>query len=218
MVLYGGAFDPPHDGHRRMIERAHQTLPKAKIWILPSPVPAGAQERHKQPTASFEQRLAMCELAFAEVLAKGAAELMDIEVRLPAPNYTVRTLRYCQQTYPGQRWALLIGQDQLQSLASWHEVQTIAEVADLLLVGRGHRTALLDATRSVAAQLGLELKHIAGDCYGWHHTQRYVYLMAGTVSDAASTAIRKNPNQALQKDWLAPAVAEYIQRARLYGQ
>jgi nicotinate-nucleotide adenylyltransferase len=216
VIFYGGTFDPPHVGHQRVVERSCALFPGSRVWISVGPAPAGAGDRHKAPGASFEQRLDMCRLNFAAALKRGEALLTEVETKLPAPNYTVQTLRYCQQNFPGETWALLIGQDQLEQFAAWREPQGILQIADLVVISRGEERALEDALQMLAEQLGLHLDPVGPEHLRWREFGTSVYLLPGSVSDAASRDVRKDPRAFLKKDWLVPEVASYIQRHGLY--
>jgi nicotinate-nucleotide adenylyltransferase len=158
----------------------------------------------------------MCRLNFAAALKRGEALLTEVETKLPAPNYTVQTLRYCQQNFPGETWALLIGQDQLEQFAAWREPQGILQIADLVVISRGEERALEDALQMLAEQLGLHLDPVGPEHLRWREFGTSVYLLPGSVSDAASRDVRKDPRAFLKKDWLVPEVASYIQRHGLY--
>jgi nicotinate-nucleotide adenylyltransferase len=78
-----------------------------------------------------------------------------IELDLPAPSYTVRTLRALAAREPGNRFTLLLGADAARDLPSWFEVEDLPRLADVVTFGRagtapaGHR--LVRRTVSVPA-------------------------------------------------------------------
>lgn len=216
VIFYGGTFDPPHVGHQRVVERTRALFPGSRVWISVGPAPAGAGQKHKAPGATFEQRVEMCRLNFAEALQSGGAFLTDVETKLPAPNYTVQTLRYCQQTFPGETWALLIGQDQLEQFADWREPRDILLLADLVVVSRGQGHTLNAALQTLATKLGLHLDTLGPERLRWRELGTSIYLLPGSVSEAASRDVRKDPSAFLKKDWLVPEVASYIQRHGIY--
>jgi nicotinate-nucleotide adenylyltransferase len=216
VIFYGGTFDPPHVGHLRLVERTCAQFPGSRVWISVGPAPAGASQRHKAPGASFTQRLEMCELNFAAALQSGAALLTDVETKLPVPNYTVQTLRHCHEKYPDETWALLIGQDQLEQFADWREPRDILKLADLVVVSRGQDRSLMEALQTLALKLNLHLDALGPDRLRWRELGTSIYLLPGSVSDAASRDVRKDPSAFLKKDWLVPEVASYIQRHGIY--
>lgn len=216
VILYGGTFDPPHRGHQGMLERARTVFPQSCIWISVAPAPAGAAQQHKAPHASYADRQAMCRLNFADAIKSGAAILTDIESKLPAPNYTVQTLQFCRQQFPGESWALLIGQDQLEQFALWREPLEILKLADLIVVGRGQQCSLEDALQGLAEKLGLHLRELGSDRHCWVEWGSRVYLLPGRVSDAASRELRNALGMQQKNEWLVPEVASYIERHGIY--
>ena len=60
LAVFGGSFDPPHVAHVLVAAWAHATAGADRVLV----VPAGAHPFGKK-SASFEDRVAMCERAFA---------------------------------------------------------------------------------------------------------------------------------------------------------
>jgi nicotinate-nucleotide adenylyltransferase len=59
-----------------------------------------------------------------------------IELTLPAPSYTVRTLRALADREPGNRFTLLVGADAALELGGWYEVEALPELADVVVFAR----------------------------------------------------------------------------------
>src|SRR5262245_25345667 len=59
-----------------------------------------------------------------------------IELGLPTPSYTVRTLRALAEREPGNRFTLLLGADAARDLAAWWEVEALPELADVVVFAR----------------------------------------------------------------------------------
>jgi nicotinate-nucleotide adenylyltransferase len=49
----------------------------------------------------------------------------DIEIRMPAPQYTINTLSALRQREPGNEFTLIIGADNLQNIRRWREYKRI---------------------------------------------------------------------------------------------
>jgi nicotinate-nucleotide adenylyltransferase len=78
--------------------------------------------------ATPEQRAEMLDLAVA---GNPRLRVERIELALPVPSYTVRTLRALAEREPGNRFTLLLGADAVHELSSWYEVEAVPELADL---------------------------------------------------------------------------------------
>src|SRR5436309_16016082 len=80
--------------------------------------------------ASPEQRAAMLDLAVA---GNPRLAVERIELTLPAPSYTVRTLQALAEREPGNRFTLLLGADAAAELAAWWEIEALPALADILV-------------------------------------------------------------------------------------
>ena len=70
VAIYGGSFDPPHIGHVLAVAWALSTAEVDEAWIIPT----WEHAFDKAHEASFDERMAMCRLAFAPFKA---IELLD---------------------------------------------------------------------------------------------------------------------------------------------
>jgi nicotinate-nucleotide adenylyltransferase len=60
----------------------------------------------------------------------------DIEFKLPQPNYTVNTLAHLQDKYPKNEFALIMGEDNLNSLHKWKNYEVILQHHDIYVYPR----------------------------------------------------------------------------------
>lgn len=128
--IFGGAFDPPHAGHRWVVESAlsDPRLALDEVWVVPTWEPP-----HKPAARSaFVERLR----AVRELLRGLRARVLDIEARLGTPSYTVRTLEVLAAESPEHEFTLVMGSDQADLFDSWHEPARIRELAGLAVVPR----------------------------------------------------------------------------------
>jgi nicotinate-nucleotide adenylyltransferase len=128
-ALFGGSFDPVHLGHLVAADVAAETL-GARVRLVP------AREQPFKPNAlgaTPEQRIAMLRLAIAD---NPRLAVEPIELELPTPSYTVRTLRALAEREPGNRFTLLLGADVAQELPAWYEAEAIPALADVVVFAR----------------------------------------------------------------------------------
>jgi nicotinate-nucleotide adenylyltransferase len=128
-ALFGGSFDPVHVGHLIVAEAVADEL-GAAVRLMPArqqPLKATAH------AATPEQRAAMLDLAVA---GNPRLRVERVELDLPAPSYTVRTLRALGEREPGNRFTLLLGADAAQELAGWWEVEALPRLADVVVFAR----------------------------------------------------------------------------------
>jgi len=128
-ALLGGSFDPIHLGHLVVAETAAEAL-GARVRLMPAREQPFKQAEHR---ATGAQRAEMLALAVA---GNPRLTVERIELELPAPSYTVRTLRALGEREPGNRFTLLLGADAARDLPAWFEVDALPALADVVAFGR----------------------------------------------------------------------------------
>ena len=93
--VFGGAFNPIHNGHINMVKEAFTDLKLQTMLIIPTCV---SPHKSNKGLIAFEDRAKMCELAFAKEIEEGKFEISDIEKRIeslesekPDADVTART-------------------------------------------------------------------------------------------------------------------------------
>ena len=118
VLLFGGTFDPPHNGHIHFLKSAIEAAKPARVVVMPACIPP-----HKAASATpATLRLAMCE-CFKPLFP--ALEVSDWEIRQGGKSYTIDTVNMLEQTYPGAAVYLCVGSDMLTTfteLRSWREL------------------------------------------------------------------------------------------------
>ena len=116
ILLYGGSFDPPHNGHLNNLRAAADRVRPDKIVVMP----AGTSPFKQGTNASGALRLEMCRCfaALAQEPGMPPLEVSGWEVAQAAAgsrNYTVLTLEMLARENPGAVLYLAIGSDMLLS-------------------------------------------------------------------------------------------------------
>jgi nicotinate-nucleotide adenylyltransferase len=153
IAFFGGSFDPPHLGHLAVARAARDALGLETVLFAPvgsQPLkPAGS-------TASFEDRVAMTELAIAGE-SGFAISLADAPKVTGEPNYTLETLEEVRDGMPAEcELYCLMGADSFVGLRFWHRAAEIPFVAPLIVASRpgqslGDLKALLPAGLTMEA-------------------------------------------------------------------
>ena len=130
LIIYGGSFDPIHNGHLRIAHAASLYL-NADVVFVPARSP-----RWKTPRASAKDRLKMLRLALKEDFSTAfSIDLFEMNSKQET-NYTIDTVRYFAKKYPDHRLYLLIGADQVNTFDQWKDAKAISEFATPLYVAR----------------------------------------------------------------------------------
>lgn len=136
IALLGGTFDPVHIGHLRIAIRLRE-LGFEHVLMIPNSVPP----HREQPAASGEDRLAMLNLATADL--KGI-ETSEIELQRSEPSYSATTVAELHQNWPEARLTWVMGNDAWNGFDRWNQPETLLEHANILIISRPGDTARTD--------------------------------------------------------------------------
>ena len=131
IAVYSGSFNPLHIGHLAILEYLVNETDFDMVYLVVSPVNP-FKEGKKQTSAEERVRLAKeavqrhsATLAGADGVLKVKVE--DIELSMPAPQYTRRTLDALQTREPENDFTLVIGGDNLAAFTRWRDYDYIIE-------------------------------------------------------------------------------------------
>lgn len=190
--IFGGAFNPVHNGHVRLAEEAVKQLKLKKLLIIPTFV-----SPHKNTAlAPFEDRMEMCRKAFSHI---EGAEICDIEKRLGGTSYTINTVRALKSERPEEQLFLLIGGDMLFSFGEWYKYESLLKETKVCAVARDN-DSLVDMME-FANEMGR------------------VRVLPTKAVEVSSTEIREKAARGGDISQLVPeAVADYIAEKGLYTE
>jgi nicotinate-nucleotide adenylyltransferase len=128
--LFGGTFDPVHNGHLRVAVDAREGLGLDQVRLLPCRLPP----HRAPPQAGPEERLALLELALAgqpDLVADGR------ELEREGPSYTYDTLAGLRTEFGATRpLLLLLGGDAFIELPGWHRWRELTDLAHVVVLQR----------------------------------------------------------------------------------
>jgi len=128
--VFGGTFDPIHNGHLCIAEEARCSLALAEVLFIPARI---SPFKTNQASTSAEDRLAMVQLAIAD---NPAFRVERLEIDRPGPSYTIDTLRILHRQRTNCELYLVLGSDSLASLASWREARALPGLARIAVYPR----------------------------------------------------------------------------------
>jgi nicotinate-nucleotide adenylyltransferase len=220
VALFGGSFDPPHQGHvalaRLAIDRLHLDR------VLMAPVGSQPLKQASQPPASFADRVEMVRLAISGEPGLEAS-LIDAPRSDRRPNYTIHTLkRMKSDLHPNDQLFCLMGADSFLTIGRWYRASELLMSCDFIVASRPGFDL-----RRIAAALPENIA-LASEENQDNDTQNLViglrstakersrlYLLPDLAEEVSATEIRSEL-AAGQSKGLAPAVAAYIAAHRLY--
>lgn len=208
-VFYGGTFDPVHNGHLAIARSARDVL-GATIRLMPA-----ADPPHRAPPgASAHQRARMLDLAVA---GERGLVVDRREFERDARSYTVDTLREVRAEVGDEApIALLVGADSLLDLPLWKDWQALFALAHFVIAERPGKS--LDAGLSPELQAFTAGRWVDGAKALRAAPAGRLLRLGQPLQGESATDIRHRI--ATARPWrslVAPAVAEYIDRHRLYA-
>src|SRR3989344_1384730 len=137
VVLFGGAFNPPHIGHLIVIQQAFEMIPQIdELWLLPDNVGSFGKE-----LAPAKHRLAMTKLLLEELPAHLQAKIR-VETKLIDDQLTGETyenLKILKTAYPSHSFSFLMGSDNVVNFEKWSHWQDLPKVMRFYVYPRnGH--------------------------------------------------------------------------------
>lgn len=182
VALFGGTFDPVHNGHLEVGERAVEALSLDRVIFLPC---RQSPHKERETIASEQERLQLLKLATASL---PWAEVCDWEYHQPSPSYSWRTAEVFQKKWPSAQLFWLMGWDQWKVLPSWNRFDYLAQLVEFIVHARNGQT-------------GQEVSH-PGAC---------AHFVSGNHA-ASSSQIRAllASDSILPKGWLPEQVMEFL--------
>ena len=207
--IFGGTFNPIHNGHLALAHTVLARLHCQQIRFITAALPP-----HKTaPAVTAAQRAAMVSLAIAD---QPAFVLDDCELDRPGTSFTMDTLLTLRQRFPAKSLMLMIGQDSYVKLPTWHRWRELLDVAHLLVIHRAHSATHLDLH---AEHHGKAVKlEYAGQRFAETSHGSLSYLTV-TPPDISSTRVRAQlmTGDASVCNDIPPSVWQYIQQHQLYA-
>jgi nicotinate-nucleotide adenylyltransferase len=211
-VLYGGTFDPVHNGHLA-IARAVRDALDAEVHLVPAADPPHKGDTH----ADAEQRATMLELAVA---GEPGLKVDRRELRRCGPSWTLDTLLELRaEVGPRAPLVWLVGSDSLLQLHTWHRWRELFDHAHILAVQRPGSALDSEWIEHRAPAVHARIAP------GWRDATAlprspaggFAVFTLGQLREESSTELRRRIRSGEPwRNWVPDAVADYIIENRLY--
>ncbi len=193
--IYGGSFNPVHNGHIHLAKAAADEFGLDRIYLVPSKI---SPHRSSAEYAAEEDRLEMLRLACG---ADERLRVCDYELKSERVSYSIYTLEHFRREFPDSELFLLVGSDMLLSFDKWYRFEDILSQAALCVVSRQ------DGDMAELEQKAQELRKFGN-----------ILISRSAPLEISSTEIRKkiakNSNFAC---YLDENVVQYIRSRDLYS-
>ncbi len=186
--VFGGSFNPVHNGHLLLAEHAAKQLGIDRVLFMIDRIPP-----HKTLAegATDDQRLEILRLSVSDY-PNFTVDTMELERE--GPSYTVDTLRELKCRQPDSQLYFFMGSDMLNSFLGWRCPEEIAKLATLVCTVRGGQNGgEAESAEILQKQLGATV------------------ILLDEVSDLSSTTVRNRIHDALPITGMVPdKAAHYI--------
>ena len=192
IALFGGSFDPIHNGHLFVIEELLSSARFEKFIVIPAGNPW-----QKSVAASAAHRLAMVEIALKDCMSKyRELEISRFEIEDSRPSYAFQSIDYFTMQNPGDNLVWIIGSDAFAKIDEWKEIEQVAKSVEFLVITRpGQKLESAKVAKSIT------------------YSQ-----MEMNALDISSTKVRNLIKTSEPFDSLVPAgVAAYIKSQGIYA-
>ena len=194
--IFGGTFDPVHQGHMVIAEQVRVELGLERVVFVPGGIPP-----HKEASsvrASAEDRFDMVEAAVA---GNERFSVDRVEVDAGRAMHSVDTVRILKERAPEDEWFFVTGADEVSNLLTWKEPDRLLE-----------EVVMVAATRP-----GYDLSKLEHLEAGLRNFDR-IFPVECTRVDISATGIRRRLLQGKSVRYMVPeGVYEIIEDRGLYG-
>lgn len=179
--IFGGSFDPPHNGHLIAAQAAAEQLNLDKVLLIPT-----ANQPHK-PDGAKASAAFRWKMVCAAVEGSNLFEPCRIELDRKGLSYTVDTIHTLRESYPSKDYELycLIGLDSLSEIESWRDPEELFRLVNVAALARGS-----NHSRSQSEY------------------QRKAIILDTPLIDISSTEIRNRIHCGLPIRWMVPEAVE----------
>lgn len=218
--IYGGTFDPVHNGHFKVAEAALDAFALDRMLFIPAFAPP---HKRKQNISSPFHRLAMLALATAD---SPRMFVSTIELESPSRPYTIETLGRLQAELQPVRLFFVMGADSFRDVTSWREYEAILSGYDVIVATRPG--SHVGGNEGIAGHLAPRLQKRITDLRGGAYPSSRdlanedpesprIYLTDYVAVDVSATGVREAVEQGRSIDEMVPpSVAAYIEKYDLY--
>jgi nicotinate-nucleotide adenylyltransferase len=132
--LFFGSFNPVHIGHMAIAGFMKEYTDLDQVWFVISPQ---NPFKNKESLLADHHRFYLVEMAIGDNLSMKPT---DIEFKRPVPSYTVDTMALLTEKYPDNKFILILGEDNLNTLHKWKNADHLVKLYPLYIYPRRDKT------------------------------------------------------------------------------
>ena len=128
IAVYSGSFNPLHIGHLAIMKHLIEKAGFDMVYLIVSPKnPLKDSISSDSATDRYNAAIEAVIRHFGTEASSGTSvvKVDDIELTMPEPHYTIRTLKALQEREPDNEFTLVMGADNLAGIRRWKEYRQI---------------------------------------------------------------------------------------------
>ena len=211
--VYGGTFDPIHNGHLAVARAAGSFLKLDELLIVPAYRPP---HKSQQVISETFHRYTMAAIA---ILEDPAIRVSTIELEAPDKPYTFETLARLRERYePDTKLFFLMGADSFLELNTWREPERLLKEASIVVAARPGSDMRWDHLEEPLSSRVRDTRNISlSDPSSLDSGENMILLTELVLEDISATEIRDKVGRGESIKGLVPEpVAAYINKYELY--
>ena len=194
--IMGGTFNPIHNGHLMLAEKALRQIPLDEVLFMPS---GNSYMKADQKVESGKIRADMTALAIQDNLS---FKLSTMELEREGNTYTYQTLERLRKENPDTEYYFILGADSLFQMTQWASPERIFANCCILAAVRNDKTTadMKDRIRLLEKEYGANIR-----------------ILQISHMDISSSAIRRKvaAGESIEGD-VPESVRIYIEKRGLY--
>lgn len=184
--LFGGSFNPPHEGHRAVSLLALRRLRLDRVWWLVSPTNPLKDPHELAPLAERVE-------AARKIGQHPRIAVTVLEAAIGA-TYTHQTISYLKRRCPGVHFVWLMGADNFRLFDRWQRWRDIARLVPIAIIDRPGSTLTALHGRAADALAPYRRDETDGGLLAMASPPAFLFLH-GPRSPMSSTALREKPRR-----------------------
>lgn len=197
--FFGGSFNPPHNGHKKIIKNCVNHF--NKCLIIPNKV---SPDKIQKSSINSLHRIEMLNLLFDK--DKVEIDLFEINSKDDI-SYTCNTIKYLKDKYYDCSLTMILGEDQLVDLKKWYNYEYIIKNVNIFCFKRFTEKALVSNKKKIKNIIKKDLDNFNNTLKSFEYDCHF-----------SSTEIRDKIKfkQSIAKNMISEKVMAYIKGNNLY--
>ncbi len=216
--LFGGTFNPIHNGHIKVICHVKQKFGLNEIYVIPSALPP-----HKPDInlAAANDRLKMVRCAIKNIPGLTAS---DIEIKRTGPSFTIDTINQLQKNISCHSAAiktelyLIMGSDAFFDIPTWKKtIEIFSQVPVIVMIRAGEKRNINNLASLIKDMISDKYYYDRNSNAFQNPGMKTIYIHKVPDIAISSTMIRKRVQNHLSiSSMVQPCVEKIIKEKGLY--